>query len=197
MSVAICGAASSIAERFVKIVMDKHPNESVVTGRVEAIPTNHDRYLICTGYLAGKALFNQTREELISSFELNYALVAGKCEMIFNANPLARICVLGSHSGIEGSFDMAYAGAKAAIHLYVERKVLGSPQQMLVALAPHIVWDSAMTQRRNDLEALAARGAKTRLGRWINSEEVARMAFDVLYRWPTCCSGQVIRMRAE
>jgi NAD(P)-dependent dehydrogenase (short-subunit alcohol dehydrogenase family) len=90
---------------------------------------------------------------------------------------------------------MAYAGAKAALHLYVERKQLSSADQQLVAIAPTVIWDSGMTQRRPDLRELAARGEATRLGRWLKAREVAEQARQVLCGASPFLSNTIIRMR--
>lgn len=191
MRYGIAGAGSTIATEFAKL----HP-EPTVTGRIHEMPLNLDRYLICTGYLAGQPLSEITTMDGMRTWHLNFLWPAQFCDRLFAANRNARVCLIGSESGFAGSYDMAYAGAKAALHLYVQTKELGWPEQMLVAVAPHIIWDSAMTQRRADREMLTTRGTKTRLGRWLNAEEVARAAFTLLDGSPAA-SGTILRMRTS
>ena len=194
MSIGISGSGSAIASEFLKALDSDEPVHKASIGDLGLL---HDRYLICTGYLAGKAIGDQGPVEVHDCFDLNFAWIAAKCDAILNINKQARICIIGSHSGIEGSFDMAYAGAKAAMHLYIEKKPLRFPDQMLVGLAPHIICDAGMTQRREDYADCMERGLKTRQQRWLSSAEVAMMAYDVLYRWPATLSGQIIRMRCD
>jgi NAD(P)-dependent dehydrogenase (short-subunit alcohol dehydrogenase family) len=83
----------------------------------------------------------------------------GFCDRLFAHNPRPRMCLIGSESGFAGSFDMAYAGAKAALHLYVETKRLSSARiSSWSAIAPTIIWDTDMTQTRPDLASAGARG---------------------------------------
>ena len=193
MKIGIAGSTSTIALEFCGLLSDQH---GVFAATLAGLPLDLDRYLICTGYLAGRSLEEISPVEAAQTWHLNFLSVARFCDRVFEANRTARICVMGSESGFAGSYDMAYAGAKAALHLYVERKALG-PEQMLVALAPHIIWDSGMTQRRGtiSLEPLEARGRENRLGRWLNAREVAVEAHHLLFGASLAMSGQVIRMR--
>lgn len=195
MSLAVAGAGSKIAQEFLTITGAVEPHVHIAKAR--GLPLDCNRYLICTGYLAGKSVDRLSRIEAADTFDLNFVDVAVACDRILSVNQTARICVIGSESGESGSYDMAYAGAKAALHLFVRNRRLKHPGQMIVALAPHIIADAGMTTRRVDLPETLERGRHTRLGRWLTSREVANMAYDILYRWPTSMSGQVVRMRAD
>jgi NAD(P)-dependent dehydrogenase (short-subunit alcohol dehydrogenase family) len=192
--VGLTGARSTIAKAFVDYVEKRHPAK-VTIGKLADLSQDLDAYLICTGYLAGKTISTIGPGDAAMTWRLNYVDVARFCDQVLAANPRARICVLGSESAFKGSYDMAYAGAKAALHTYVETKTLTQPRQMLVALAPHIVWDSNMTQARADLGDLKARGTDQRMGRWLTAAEIAREAAHLLIDASPALSGQVIRMR--
>lgn len=194
MTLAISGARSAIAAAA---ELHAPPLEPVIIRALEDLTLEHDRYLLCTGYLAGFALSEISDADATRTWELNYLRVAQFCDDVLAVNSRARICVIGSESAFRGSHDMAYAGAKAALHRYVETKAPLRSDQMLVAIAPHIIWDSGMTQRRGDLATLAARGSRSRLGRWLSATEVALEALHLLYDASPALSGQVIRMRAE
>lgn len=193
MSIGICGGRSAIAREFQLAVED----EKIHKADMLSMPLGFDRYLICSGFLAGERITLITPENAVLTWQQNFIRIAALCDRIFTVNDHARIVVLGSESGFSGSHDMAYAGAKAALHLYIETKQLSHPEQMLVGLAPHIIWDSGMTQRRSDLAELEERGRATRLGRWLTAEEVAHGAHHLLYGASPALSGQVIRMRAS
>lgn len=190
MSVAIAGAGSAIAKAFEELI----PDERVVRARAPELPVTADRYLFCAGFLRGERIEAQGDPELDLAWRVNFAEAAQACERILAANPEARICIIGSESGIKGSFDMAYAGAKAALHLYVERRKLEHPGQQLVAISPGIVADAGMTTRRADVENLRKREAAHPKRRFVTSAEVAELAHFLLYRDRGYLSGTVIRM---
>lgn len=193
MRIGIAGSRSTVALEFAKLM----PGDCQVTiDRLVELPPDLDRYLICTGYLAGKSLSMISRFEAEQTFQRNFVEPARFCDRVFECHPSARVCLLGSESGFAGSHDMAYAGAKAALHLYVEKKRLRHAEQQLVAIAPTVIWDSGMTQRRDDLDALAARGAALRAGRWLTAAEVAKVAFHALLGATPFLSNTVIRLGA-
>jgi NAD(P)-dependent dehydrogenase (short-subunit alcohol dehydrogenase family) len=190
MIVGVAGVSSSIAEAFVKglprgIKWRREPLAELQPGL--------ERYLICTGYLAGRSLGEMTYEESVLTWRRNFVEVARFCDLAFVANPKCRICVIGSESAYSGSYDIAYAGAKAALHLYVETKKLNYPEQQLVAIAPTVILDSGMTQRRKDLNAVEARFAVTRHGRPLQAAEVAALAHVALFSATAFLSNTVLR----
>lgn len=194
MTCAVAGSRSTIARAFAQLARSR---ETVELARLADTSRARERYFITTGYLAGRALLELGPADAALTWERNFLEVARFCDEVFDRNEAVRIVVLGSESGFAGSHDMAYAGAKAALHRYVETKRLRAPAQMLVALAPHVVWDTNMTQERDDLGALRGRSKVTRLGRWLTALEVAREAYHLLYDASPSLSGQVIRMRVE
>ena len=190
MTLAVTGFNTSIVQGLAKLL---GPDDDVV--RIESrteIPTV-DRYLFAAGYLLGKNLWVQSDDQVAEAFRVNAAAPIAMCDWIFKHNPKARICVIGSESGFAWGFDGAYAGAKAALHCYVETKPL-KPQQQLVCIAPGIIEDSGMTQRRTDHENLDKRRKEHPKHRFLNSMEVARLAYFVLYVDQGYLSNVVIRM---
>lgn len=191
MKVGIAGSRSTIAREAIAL----RPNWSVVHGEPRHLPPDLDAYLVCTGYLAGQPIKTIKTDDAVRTFELNFLSTARMCEHIVEVNDRARICVIGSESGFKGSYDMAYAGAKAAMHLYVETKVLRTPEQLLFAIAPSIIADSGMTERRPDYGETMQRGLQTRLGRWLRAREVAALAVQLLESGSPALSGTIVRMR--
>lgn len=192
MRIGIAGARSSIAQEFRQLEFPE--GTTFTSNRLCELPTDLDAYLICAGFLRGQALGQMGIEDLATTWFVNFVKPARFCDRLFAVNPSARVCLMGSHSGIAGSFDMAYAGAKAALHLYVETKQLHHPEQMLIALAPTIIEDSGMTERRSDRSQLEARARRTRHGRWLKAREVAEMAHKALIGGSPFLSNTVIRM---
>lgn len=168
------GASSEIAKAFSLLTGEtlRNFNRDYTCGRM---PLDMPRYLVCAGKLYGKALHEMEEIELATTLMANFGFVSKFLDRLFLENKRARVVVIGSESGFSGSYDMAYAGAKAALHLYVEKKKL-SKFQHLVCVAPTIIADAGMTNARKDYAETMARGEARRLGRWLNSAEVARIA---------------------
>lgn len=150
-----------------------------------------ERYLFCAGVLSGKQ--EPDAREITSMLVVNYVHVVRACECILSANPFARICIIGSESGISGSFDKIYAGSKAAIHSYIETRRVG-PHQQLVGIAPSIIEDAGMTLRRTDTENLERRWKSHPKQRFLKSEEVAELVVFLLYQDRGYICNTVIRM---
>lgn len=191
--IGVVGHKSAIAKAFVAI----RPELEYVVGRTHAIDLDLDAYLICCGYLAGKSLTEISVEELDRTLGANFVQPAQLCDRILEVNDHARICVIGSESGISGSYDMAYGGAKAALHLYVKTKQLRTPAQQLFGIAPHIVSDAAMTLRRKDQDRVKAMAARHRAARHISAMEVASVAADGLFGPSRFLSNVIIELRGD
>jgi len=188
MKLGITGVRSAITQAFIPLY-DANPSRRATwySRAIQDMPLDLDDYLLCAGVLHGKRIGEMTGLELSETMSVNFASIASFCDRLFDYNDKARVCVIGSQSGVNGSYDMAYAGAKAALHLYVETKALSTIQQHLVCVAPTIIEDAGMTQRRGDLKAKLAEGKCRRLRRWLKAEEVARIALFAL-KEPALCN---------
>lgn len=190
MKYGITGFRSSIAQNFIELTDNTGVmvyQQSVEYHRdADALPLNLDRYLLCAGVLHGKTMTDMTEQQMWESMRVNYLETVSLCDSIFDANVNARVCIIGSMSGFNGSFDMAYAGAKAAMHMYVETKKLEYAGQHLVAVSPTIIADSGMTKRRNDYYETMLKGSKRRLKRWLDTREVAEACMFALNNQAVC-----------
>jgi NAD(P)-dependent dehydrogenase (short-subunit alcohol dehydrogenase family) len=189
--IGIAGHNTSVAQEFMSLL----PGETFVREYLADMPLTLGRYLICAGFLAGRSLSEINGEDAFRTWATNFLEPARFCERLFLQNANARVCVIGSESGEVGSYDMAYAGAKAAMHLYVRTKKLTSPMQQLNAISPCIIRDSGMTQRRTDHAKMEARAAAQRHGRWLEAREVAALARDVLCNATPFLSNTVLRLQ--
>jgi NAD(P)-dependent dehydrogenase (short-subunit alcohol dehydrogenase family) len=169
----IAGFKSNIAQAFLGL---EPTGFQFKTARLDYLELDCDRYLICSGVLHGEPVAVMDEAALDETFKVNFSDVVKFCDVLFEVNAYAKVCVIGSESAVKGSFDMAYAGAKAALHLYVESKRLRTEHQHLVCVSPTIIEDSGMTTRRHDLSDVLLRGEKRRMKRWLQAEEVARVA---------------------
>ena len=189
--IAIRGAGSAIARELRALLP---PDEEVcAVPRGGSMPWRASRYLFCAGLMRPCSIEEQTDVEAASSFLVNALDVMRACDFLIDMNPLARICVIGSESGYAWSFDGVYAAAKAALHRYCETRRLGLGQQ-LVCVAPGIIGDCGMTERREDRTNLERLEAAHPKGRFLTALEVARMVHFCLYIDHGYLSGVVIRM---
>lgn len=171
-----------------------HGETAEAVARGAAMPMNAGRYFFCQGLLRGKSMDEQTSDEIAESMAVNCTQIIKACEQILEENRVARICVMGSESGYAGSYDGAYATAKAHLHAYVESKCLRNPGQQLVCVAPSIIYDAGMTVRRKDQDKLEIRRNSHPKRRYLRSMEVARLVHFLLYVDCGYLSGVVIRM---
>lgn len=186
--IAIAGSGSKIAEEFMAL-----STEECRGVRLGTMIPGATKYLICSGLLHGRSIGQMMPDQIAGTFAVNFADVATFCDGLFNVEPEARVVVIGSRSGIHGSFDMAYAGAKASLHLYVSTKKLG-PAQQLVCIAPGIIADAGQTVRRHDQERVEERARNHPKGRHCTSREVASLAAWLLGDDGEFVSGCTIRM---
>lgn len=163
---------------------DDDCSEKVLYGGHHAadnVPLDADRYVFAHGYMIDRSIGKQMSSEIAMSVMANLSSTVLMCERILAVNSGARIAVMGSMSGIEGSYDTTYALAKAGLHKYVEVRRVG-PSQQLVAIAPTIIWDSGMTRRRNDLAEVLKRAQTWPKKRCVSAKEVARLIYFLLWQ---------------
>ena len=148
----------------------------------KAIP-DVDLFVLAAGVMKGLQWLEQNHEDIIETFLVNTFTPVTLCEQIFTLRPHARVCIVGSASGFNGSYDMAYAMSKSAIHTYVETRPIDEKQR-LFAVAPGIIKDSNMAKKRHDY-------AEILKGDYITSKEVAKWIMGGLVEGTT---GEVIRL---
>lgn len=139
---------------IVRELVALHPEETFA--RAEPAPNGGygmlpmaQRFVYAAGVLHGKSAREIERAEAIETLEVNLYSAIKFVEAALATNPAARVCVVGSMSGITGSYDDFYAASKAGLHLYVQTRAVRPPAQ-LFAVAPGIVSDSRMTRARKD-----------------------------------------------
>lgn len=188
---AIRGAKSRIAVELAKLVHCVPVRE---VARGERMPPDASRYLFCAGLLTPTSLEQMDRADAGDIYWHNCGAIIQECERILWHNGGARICVVGSESAFTGSFNQAYATAKAGLHSWVETRRLDSPAQQLVCVSPGIVSDCGMTQRRTDKGRLQARELGHPKGRFMKAREVAAVVHFLLFQDQGYITNQVIRM---
>ena len=72
------------------------------------------------------------------------------CEIALEKNKNVKIIVLGSESGIKGSYDIVYGLMKTSLHKYVEERRINYPKQQLICISPSTIIDSRLRFKRKD-----------------------------------------------
>lgn len=120
------------------------------------LPDGATRFVLAHGVMHGLSFRAMLKEDLAESVAINLVNTMRLCDHILRHVREARIVVIGSLSGREGSFDETYAACKAGIHAYVSWHLVQAPQ-LLCAVAPCIIADSGMTTRRSDYPGILSR----------------------------------------
>jgi len=179
---AISGASGSVAQAFIDQCAGAASDHLFKNGRQyfrhigrgqgrDGFPWA-ERYLFAQGYLEQGSDLSVGNP--LEHFRANCSDVIKRCGYAFSMNPKARIVVIGSMSGINGSFNPYYAAAKAGLHHYVKTG-WKPPGGVLNCIAPTIISDSEMTKARYDYPDVL----KTR--QTVTCDTVARMIHFLLY----------------
>jgi NAD(P)-dependent dehydrogenase (short-subunit alcohol dehydrogenase family) len=116
-----------------------------------ALPEDVDRYVLAAGILRQQPLRDQSGFDVRIGLAVNLISVVRIADTILARRENARVCIIGSESGMHGSYDESYAMAKAAVHAWVSwAKTKVTPTQTITCVVPPIISDSGMTRRRHD-----------------------------------------------
>jgi NAD(P)-dependent dehydrogenase (short-subunit alcohol dehydrogenase family) len=201
----VTGRRTSIVEHLLRLVPDdrvvsigRRPDDDVRIDLarpfdVGQFPSDLDRYVLAAGVMYPRRLADQSFDETATSLAVNLTSVVRVCEHLLDANPRARICLIGSES-FRGSYDTTYFVAKAGLNAYVERRRLSHPGQQLVIVSPTIIMDSGMTERRDDLDQVADRAQASPKHRFLYAAEVARLVRFVLWEDDGMLTNTVVSM---
>ena len=137
-------------------------------------PDGCERFVLAAGILYPTQVHDLGPMAITEALHVNLTNVMRLCEVILRSVRTARVVVIGSLSGREGSFDQLYAAAKAGVHCYVSTRLV-QPPQLLACVAPTIVSDAGMTMRRADYPAVLSRRPT------VTSAQVAEMIAAYLY----------------
>lgn len=143
----------------------------------DRLPCGATKFVLASGVLIGKRISEMSPTEAYDTVNVNMISVLRLCERILTQIPTARICVIGSCSGIKGSFDQLYAASKAGVHQYVKTRKVADSQQ-LIAVSPCIISDSGMTERRNDYPRVLEERQT------VSAREVAEVVYGLLSMTP-------------
>ena len=207
-TICVIGADSTIAKIFINKIgaskklikvgrSDKNEIKLVLGVELspkdlEIIPSDCDKYLITLGLLYPKKINQQSEKEIMSSMVINLLFPVQLIEHLLDVNKNACIVLLGSESATKGSYDTSYFLAKAALAAYVREKQINYPTQQLVMVSPSVIWDSNMTQRRDDTDILEVKKVLLPKKRYLYAEEVVELIYFLLFSDKGYISNEVI-----
>ena len=200
----IIGKNSNIAKKFIKkisksslLAPDKKNwnmlDSDFKKSQIKEI-INSDKILLLQSTISSKDFLKRHHQDIVDQFTINFLSVVKICEIALNNNKNVRIIILGSESGVKGSFDIIYGLMKSAIHKYVEERRIKFPKQQLVCVAPSTIIDANMTLNRKYKHNVKSSILKNPKKRGLKSSEIANLLYDIFYKHTDYISNTVIRV---
>lgn len=153
-----------------------------------------DKILLLQSVISSTPVLKRKSPDILSQVSINLLSVIKVCEIALKYNRHVKIIILGSESGIKGSFDIIYALTKAAIHKYVEERKIKYSKQQLLCIAPSTIIDANMTVKRKDGHNVARAIKNNPKKRGVLSKEVSNLIYSLFYEQTDYLSNIVIRL---
>ena len=153
-----------------------------------------DKILLLQSVISSTPVLKRKSSDILSQVSINLLSVIKVCEIALRYNKHVKIIILGSESGIKGSFDIIYALTKAAIHKYVEERKIKYSKQQLLCIAPSTIIDANMTVKRKDGHNVARAIKNNPKKRGVLSKEVSNLIYSLFYEQTDYLSNIVIRL---
>jgi NAD(P)-dependent dehydrogenase (short-subunit alcohol dehydrogenase family) len=153
-----------------------------------------DKVIFLQGLLIGKKQNLKSTKEIYDQLSVNLLSIVEICEYIIEHKKNVKIIILGSESGLKGSFDKSYFLSKSALHHYVLEKKLKYKNQQLVCISPSTIGDSKMTLNRSDKKNLLLLRKEHPKRRFLKSSELANLIYKVLFEITDYISNTIIHV---
>ena len=201
----VTGGSSKIGKEFVKLlpknIIIKKPNKiewdlskDKFNRKQVNLIKNSDKIVILHSKLSSKSHLKKSLKDITNQICLNLTSIIRICEIALNSNPKARIIILGSESGLKGSFDIIYALTKSSIHKYVEERKIKYKDQQLLCLAPSTISDGKMTLKRKDKKNIKKSININPKKRGIKSKEISIFIYKLLFEITDYVSNTTIHI---
>lgn len=201
----IIGKSSKIAKEFIKkvsksvdIIKPSKTEWDMKNINFNANKINQikkmDKILLLQSIISPTPFLKRNSVDIFNQISINFLSVIKICEIALQYNKKVKIVILGSESGIKGSFDLVYALMKTAIHKYVEERKISYPKQQLLCIAPSTIIDSKMTIARKDHHNVVKSIKNNPKKRGISSKEISSLIYSLLYKQTNYLSNVVIRL---
>ena len=201
----VTGGSSKIGKEFIKLlpknIIIKNPNKiewdlskNKFNRKQVNLIKKSDKIVILHSKLSSKPHLKKSLKDITNQICLNLTSIIRICEIALNSNPQARIIILGSESGLKGSFDIIYALTKSSIHKYVEERKIKYKNQQLLCLAPSTISDGKMTLKRKDKKNVKKSININPKKRGIKSKEISIFIYKLLFEITDYVSNTTIHI---
>ncbi|MDB3968149.1 SDR family oxidoreductase [Candidatus Pelagibacter ubique] len=200
----IIGKNSIIAKEFIKKINNTqiiappkslwNMNNTDFSKKQINIIKNVDKILLLQSVISSKFFLDRKQSEITKQININLLSVIKICELALNYNKKVKIIVLGSESGIKGSYDIVYGLMKSSIHKYVEERKIKYSSQQLLCISPSTIIDTKMTLSRKDQKNVLKSILKNPKKRGIKSKEIADLIYSIFYDITDYMTNTVIRV---
>ncbi len=200
----IIGKNSKIAEEFIKMLDNQKifspsklewnmKNLNFKNSQIKKIK-NSNKILLLHSIISSKFFLKRKQSDIINQININLLSVIKICEIALMYNKKVRIIVLGSESGIKGSYDLIYGLMKSSLHKYVQERRIKFPNQQLVCISPSTIIDSNMTLKRKDKKNVKKSINLNPKKRGIKSVEIAELIYNIFYKSTDYLTNTIIRV---
>ena len=153
-----------------------------------------NKILLLQSFISSTPFLKRNSIDIQNQVSVNLLSIVKICEIALQNNKNVKIIILGSESGIKGSFDIVYALTKSAIHKYVEERQIKYPKQQLICIAPSTIIDANMTLKRKDKKNIKKSIRSNPKKRGILSKEISNLIYSLFYEQTDYLSNTVIRI---
>lgn len=153
-----------------------------------------DRIFLCHSILSDKEHLLKNDNEIHKQLNINLLSKIKICEISLKYNPKARIFIIGSESGLKGSYDIVYGLSKASINKYVEERKIFNKGQQLICIAPSTIIDGKMTLKRKDIKNVHKSVKNNPKRRGLYSKEISKLIYDLSFKNTDYLTNTVINV---
>ena len=153
-----------------------------------------DKIYIFHSILSNKKHLSKNYKEIHNQLNINLLSTINICEIALSNNKNVQIFILGSESGLKGSYDIIYSLTKSSIHKYVEERKIFYKNQQLVCIAPSTIIDGKMTITRKDKSNVKKSINNNPKKRGLYSKEISKLLYDLSFNNTKYLSNTVIHV---
>ena len=153
-----------------------------------------DKLFLCHSVLSNKKHLSKSNKEIHNQLNINLLSKIKICEISLKYNPKARIFIIGSESGIKGSYDIVYGLSKSSINKYVEERKIFKKGQQLICIAPSTIIDGKMTLKRKDIKNVRKSVINNPKRRGLYAKEISKLIYDLSFNNTDYVTNTVINV---